>query len=60
MNQLANYEETEEFLYANYKGTLQIAGTLPRKFKDFSKDNFEQFSRLKWRSIEERIGNVKA
>jgi len=37
---------------------LQIAGTSSRKFKDFSEENRDMFTRLKLRSIEERIGKV--
>jgi hypothetical protein len=36
---LANCDETEQLLYEVYEGTLQIAGTSSRKFKDFTKEN---------------------
>lgn len=36
LKMLANCDETEQLLYDIYEGTLQIAGTSTRKFKDFT------------------------
>ena len=58
LKKLAKCDDTEELLYVVYEGTLQIAGTSTRKFKDFTKENTDMFTRLKLRSIEERIGKV--
>jgi hypothetical protein len=41
----------EDFIYEIYKSTLKIAGTRTQAFSDFSKDNFEQFLRLKFKWI---------
>ena len=58
LKKLAKCDDTEELLYVVYEGTLQIAGTSTRKFNDFTKENTDMFTRLKLRSIEERIGKV--
>lgn len=58
LKDLANCDDTEELLYKVYEGTLQIAGTSTRKFNDFTKENTDMFTRLKLRSIEERIRKV--
>ncbi len=41
----------EDFLYEIYEPTLKIAGTSSRPFIGFSKENLDQFTRLKWRWI---------
>jgi hypothetical protein len=45
---------SEEAIFMEYEGGIQIAGTKP--FVGFSKENTEAFCRLKLRSIESRIG----
>ena len=45
---------SEEAIFIEYEGGIQIAGTKP--FIGFSKENTEAFYRLKLRSIESRIG----
>lgn len=46
-----NGEGIEDFIYKIYKPTLKIAGTRTQPFSDFTKDNFEQFLRLKFKWI---------
>jgi hypothetical protein len=47
-------ELSEEAIFMEYEGGIQIAGTKP--FTGFTKENTEAFYRLKLRSIESRIG----
>ena len=58
LKNIANHDKAEELLFETYEGTLQVAGTSTRKFKDFTKENTDQFTRLKLRSIEERINKA--
>jgi len=44
-------------LYEIYEPTLKIAGTSSRAFKDFTKENYDTFSRLKWRWLNSTIAN---
>jgi hypothetical protein len=44
-------------LYEIYEPTLKIAGTSSRPFKDFTKENYDTFSRLKWRWLNSAIAN---
>jgi hypothetical protein len=36
---------------------MKIAGTSSRSFKDFSKENYDTFSRLKWKWLNSAIAN---
>ena len=47
----------EQFLYEIYEPTLKIAGTSSRAFQDFTKENYDTFSRLKWRWLNSAIAN---
>ena len=38
-----------------YEPTLKIAGTTSRPFKDFTKENYDTFARLKWRWLNSAI-----
>jgi len=44
-------------LYEIYEPTLKIAGTSSRTFKDFTKENYDTFSRLKWRWLNSAMAN---
>ena len=46
-----NTDFQEQFLYETYEPTMKIAGTSSRAFKDFTKENYDTFSRLKWKWI---------
>ena len=57
---LKNFQDIElqeQFLYEIYEPTLKIAGTSSRAFKDFSKENYDTFSRLKWKWLANAIAN---
>ena len=51
-NEAANHEQ---FLYEIYEPTLRIAGTSSRAFQNFTKENYDTFSRLKWRWLNSAI-----
>jgi hypothetical protein len=38
-----------------YQPTLKIAGTSSRPFKNFTKENYDTFTRLKWRWLNSTI-----
>ena len=45
---------SEDTIFIEYQAGIQIAGT--KKFSGFTKENIEDFYRLKLRSIESRLG----
>lgn len=47
--------EKEQFLYDTYEPILKIAGTSSRAFKNFTKENYDTFSRLKWKWLNSAI-----
>ena len=53
-NEVDNHEQ---FLYEIYEPTLKIAGTSSKTFNDFTKENYDTFSRLKWRWLNSVIAN---
>jgi hypothetical protein len=55
LEHLGDPNKHESFLYEVYEPTLQIAATSSRPFADFSKDNFETLTRLKFRWVEANI-----
>jgi hypothetical protein len=42
-------------IYEIYQPTLKIAGTSSRPFKNFTKENYDTFTRLKWRWLNSTI-----
>jgi hypothetical protein len=40
-----------------YEPTLRIAATSSRPFADFSKENYDTLTRLKWRWVENNISS---
>lgn len=49
LSNLKDINLQEQFLYEMYEPTLKIAGTSSRAFKNFTKENYDTFTRLKWR-----------
>jgi hypothetical protein len=45
-------------LYQIYEPTLKIAGTSYRAFKNFTKENYDSFSRLKWKWVNSAIACI--
>ena len=52
---LENCALHEKFLFDNYKPTFPLLGNSGQPFKDFTKENQDYLTRLKWRSIESRL-----
>lgn len=55
---LASFNEVnkhEHLLYEIYEPTLRLAGTSSQPFADFSKENYDSFTRLKWRWAEDNF-----
>ena len=57
LKNLNDIDRQEQFFYEIYEPTLKIAGTSSRAFKDFSKENYDTFSRLKWKWLNSVIAN---
>ena len=55
LEHLKDIKQHEQFLYENYEPVLRIAATSSSPFTDFSKENYDTFTRLKWRWVENNI-----
>jgi hypothetical protein len=55
LNFLKDKDKHEDFVFEIYEPTLKLAGTSSRPFSNFTKENIETFTRLKWRWVDKFI-----
>ncbi len=52
-------EVAEEFIFEVYEPILNIAATSSRPFTNFSQDNYDSLTRLKWKWIHKNLSFTK-
>ncbi len=56
MKYLLNFEkEGESFIYEIYESVMKIAGTSSRPFTEFTQEDYDALTRLKWRWFGSKI-----